>query len=216
MAEQKKTKTKKQNGNKEKRLERVDIRISGAGGHGIISTGMILGEAVALRDGRNVSQSQAYGPAARGGAARTDVIISDGDIFFPECTMLDILIAFTYEAYERFAMDSKPNGIVIADEEAVDVLVGNARTIKVPFMKIARDKFKHAITANMIALGFLSAYTRVVSARALREIVGEQYNGTKFAELNLAALEEGFRLGKEYVKKDSETDKKNGTADKRR
>ncbi len=181
-------------------IDRLNIRVSGSGGQGVISTGMLLGAAIAIGDGRNVSQSQAYGPEARGGAARADIIVSDGEIYFPECNDLDILIAFTPEAYEKFAVRAKPDGLVLADEDAVDVLVGNARTVKVPFLKTAQEKFSRPIVANIVALGFLSTYTKIVSKRALRDIITEQFSGSSHLENNLQALEEGFRLGGKFSK----------------
>ena len=185
------------------RIERLDIRVSGSGGQGIISTGMLLGEAIAIGDGRNVSQSQSYGPEARGGAARTDIIVSDGEIYFPECNRLDILVAFTYEAYEKYAVRAKSDGVVIADEAAVDVLVGTAKTLKVPFLQIAEKKFRRPIVANMIALGFLATYTKIVSHHSLREVVADNFAGTRHAELNLKALEKGFKQGTEHAKKEN-------------
>ncbi|MCP4714771.1 MAG: 2-oxoacid:ferredoxin oxidoreductase subunit gamma [Deltaproteobacteria bacterium] len=191
--------TKKKSSNKDS-LKRLNIRISGSGGQGVISTAMLLGEAIAIGDGRNVSQSQAYGPEARGGATRADVIISDEEIFFPECNALDILIAFTYEAYEKFARLAKPEGLVIADEGAVDVLVGSSRTIQIPFINSARQLFKRPIVANIIALGFLATYTGIVTRDSLQEVVTEQYDGSPHLELNQQALAEGFRQGEAFKK----------------
>ncbi len=182
-------------------LERLNIRISGSGGQGVISTGMLLGEALAIGDGKNVSQSQSYGPEARGGATRADIIVSDGEIYFPECNRLDILVAFTYEAYEKYAIEVKAEGLVLADEQAVDVLVGNATTLQMPFLELAVKKFKRSITANMIALGFLATFTKIVSKHALRDVVQEQFAGTKYEELNIKALEQGFRLGVKHGRK---------------
>lgn len=179
---------------------RLEIRISGAGGQGIISTGMLLGEAIAIGDGKNVSQSQSYGPEARGGATRADIIVSDGDIFFPECHKIDLLVAFTSEAYERYAQLMSEDGLVIADESASEIIIGSAKTIKVPFIETARKKFKKEIVANIIALGFLSTYTKIVSKKAIKDAVEDRFEGSKHLSLNLKALEEGFRLGRDYIK----------------
>lgn len=184
----------------EKILSRTNIRISGSGGQGIISTAMLLGEAIAVGDGKNVTQSQSYGPEARGGSTRADVIVSNGEIFFPECNDLDILLAFTYEAYGKFAPKAKAGAIIIADESAVDVLVGDAKTVQVPFIQLARDKFKTPMVANIIAMGFLSTYTNVVSQHSLRDVVSEQYESTPHHDTNIKALEEGFKLGAKYLK----------------
>lgn len=178
-----------------KKIDRLNIRISGSGGQGVISCGMLLGAAIALGDGRTVSQSQSYGPEARGGAACADIIVSDGEIYFPECTELDILVAFTAEAYEKYAVRTRAGGTVFADEGAVDVLAGSGQTVKVPFLQRARETFERPIVANIIALGFLATRTGVVSPQALREAVREEYDGSAHLELNLQALEEGFRMG---------------------
>lgn len=183
------------------KIRRLNVRISGSGGQGIISMGILLGEAIAIGDGKNVSQSQSYGPEARGGTTRADIIISDSEIYFPECNKLDLLVAFTYEAYEEYAVQAKPDGLVIADMSAVDVLVGSAKTIQVPFIQIAEKKFKRPLAANMIALGFIAAYTKIVSRHSLRRVIIEQFASSKHANLNLKALEEGFNQGVKYTKK---------------
>lgn len=187
----------------DKKINRINIRISGAGGQGIISTGMLLGEAIAIGDGRNVSQSQSYGPEARGGATRADVIVSDDEIFFPECNDLDILLAFTDEAYGKFAPKAKPDAVILADESAVDVIVGSARTVRVPFLALAEKKYNTPMVANIIAMGFLSAYTNVVTIDSLRAIVSEQYADSAFLEKNMDALDHGFQLGKQYLAKEN-------------
>ena len=187
----------------EKIINRINIRVSGSGGQGIISTGMLLGEAIAIGDGKNVTQSQSYGPEARGGSTRADIIVSDGEIYFPECNDLDILLVFTYEAYGKFAATTKPDGTVIADESAVDVIVGNAKTVQVPFIQLAEKQFKTPLVANIMAMGFLSTYTKVVTQNSLREVVEEQYSSTPHLEMNINALEEGFKLGSEFFKNET-------------
>jgi len=192
--------TKKDNQHASKKSKRLEVRISGSGGQGIISTGMMLGEAIAIGDGKNVSQSQSYGPEARGGATRADIIISDGEIFFPECHHLNILLAFTAEAYEKYAPLVVQDGTIIADEGAAGVLVGDAKTIKAPFMTTATGQFKKAIVANIIALGFLSTYTEIVSQKAIKEAVEEKFAGSSSLDANLKALDVGFKMGKDSLK----------------
>ena len=62
--------------------QRYEICISGQGGQGILLTGMVLAEAVALFEGKNVVQTQSYGPESRGGASKCEVIINNDDIFY--------------------------------------------------------------------------------------------------------------------------------------
>lgn len=190
----------KKNGAGEKRIERINIRIAGSGGQGIISTGMLLGRAIAIGDKKNVSQSQAYGAEARGGFARSDLIISHGEIYFPSCDMLDLLVAFNYSAYEQNAPKVKQEGLIIADERAVDVLVGSAKTLKVPFISASLKKFNREITANMISLGFLSSYLSLVSENSIIDEIEEEFSGSKYFDLNIKGIRAGIRLGEEFLK----------------
>ena len=53
--------------------ERFEIRLSGSGGQGLILAGIILAEGIP--DGKNAAQSQSYGPEARGGASRAELLL---------------------------------------------------------------------------------------------------------------------------------------------
>ena len=73
---------------------RQELRLSGSGGQGLILAGIILAEA-ALHDGKNVVQSQSYGPEARGGASKAEVIISDDVINYPKVNKSVMLVSLT-------------------------------------------------------------------------------------------------------------------------
>ncbi len=183
-------------------VRRFEIRISGAGGQGIISTGMLLGEAIAIGDGRNVAQSQSYGPEARGGASRADIIVSDEEIYFPECHNIDLLVAFTKAAYDKYCNQLEEDGLIIADESAFNGAPKNGcRVVVVPFIDTARKKFGKPIVANIIALGFLSTFTGIVSKQSIRDAVEDRFKGTRYLDMNVKALELGFEMGEEYLKK---------------
>ncbi|HTY09330.1 MAG TPA: 2-oxoacid:acceptor oxidoreductase family protein, partial [Candidatus Edwardsbacteria bacterium] len=95
--------------------DKYQIRLSGSGGQGMITAGVILAEAAGVHDGKNVVQSQSYGPEARGGASKAEVIIADQAIYFPKATAIDILLAMTQEAWDKYSDDLKPDGIAIVD-----------------------------------------------------------------------------------------------------
>ncbi|MCD6493481.1 MAG: 2-oxoacid:acceptor oxidoreductase family protein, partial [Archaeoglobaceae archaeon] len=97
-------------------LNRFEIRLAGKGGQGLIKSGLILAEALAA-EGKRVLQLQSYGPEARGGASRSDVII--GDTSYPGVVSLDVLVALSQEAYDKYLHLVKPNGIVIFDSDLV-------------------------------------------------------------------------------------------------
>jgi 2-oxoglutarate ferredoxin oxidoreductase subunit gamma len=192
----------KKNGAGKKRIERLNIRIAGSGGQGVISTGMLLGRSIAIGDKKNVSQSQAYGAEARGGFAQSDIIVSDGEIYFPSCDLLDLLVAFNYSSYEQNAPLVKHEGLIIADESAVDVLVGSAKTVKVPFISTSLKKFKREIIANMIALGFLASYLSLVSENSLIDAIEEEYSGSKHLDFNIQGVRAGIALGDEFFERE--------------
>jgi 2-oxoglutarate ferredoxin oxidoreductase subunit gamma len=170
---------------------RYEVRLSGEGGQGLVLAGKILAEAAAIYDDKNATQSQSYGPEARGGASRSEVIISDGEIDYPKAEHLDILLALTQEALDKYLADLRPGGVVVVDEDAVPrVPEGNHRLLRVPFIRIAREKVGRAIVGNIVALGAIVRLSGVVTEQAVEQAIAARVpKGTE--ELNLKA----FRLG---------------------
>jgi len=174
--------------------ERYEISLSGSGGQGLILAGTILAEAVGIHDGKNVAQTQSYGPEARGGASRSDIVVSPGVIYYPKTLKLDLLLTLTQEACDTYYLKLHEEGILVVDSDLVTE--PPAREYKAfPFTRVAKEKLGTAIFANIIALGTLAALTRVVSKVALIEAVKNRApKGT--LESNLRALELGFDLTK--------------------
>lgn len=174
-------------------MERIEIRLAGTGGQGVILAGILLADA-ALRDGKRVVQTQSYGPEARGGASRAEVVISDEEIHYPKVLSADVLVCLSQEACDRYADELKKGGCLILDTTQV----GRAPTthaVRVPITEIARETTGREITANMVALGLLAGLTEVVSRRSLEEAVQERApRGT--AEINLKALAAGYRAAR--------------------
>jgi len=172
---------------------RYETRLSGSGGQGLILAGKILAEAAAIYENRNATQSQSYGPEARGGASRSEVIIADGDIDFPKATRLDLLLCLTQEACDKYIADLKPDGLLIIDSGAVhNVPNGSWRVLAAPIGDLAEKKIGKAVTTNMVALGIIVGATKLVSREsAERAITARVPRGSE--ELNISA----FRLGME-------------------
>jgi 2-oxoglutarate ferredoxin oxidoreductase subunit gamma len=176
---------------------RYEMRLSGEGGQGLVLAGKILAEAAAIYEGINATQSQSYGPEARGGASRSEVILSDEDIDFPKAVQLDLLLALTQEACDRYFSDLKPTGILVADTEGVlQAPEGPFRVCSVPVIKTAREELGREIVANIIALGIITRIASVVSEESVREaIVSRVPKGTE--EINLKAFERGVAMADE-------------------
>lgn len=174
--------------------ERVEIRFSGAGGQGIVLAGIILAEAVTVIEGRNAVQSQSYGPESRGGASKSEVVISDGEIDYPKVVKADVLLAFTQQALNKYIKEVKEGGIVIVDEDLVpEVPEGNYTLYRFPFTRIAKEELGRDIFLNVIALGTLVGLTNIVKKESIEKAVLARIpKGTE--EINKKALQIGFEL----------------------
>ena len=168
---------------------RTEIRLAGEGGQGMILAGIILAEAASIYDGRQAVQTQSYGPEARGGASKSEVVIAAGEIDHPEVLAADALVALSQEAFTKYAPGLKPGGLLIVDSDKVRGAPTSA--IQVPVERLALETTGKAITANTVALGLLVGLTGVVSRQALEKAVTARApRGTE--ELNRKALEAGF------------------------
>jgi 2-oxoglutarate ferredoxin oxidoreductase subunit gamma len=176
---------------------RYEIRLSGEGGQGLVLAGKILAEAAAIYDDRNATQSQSYGPEARGGASRSEVIISDGEIDFPKAQNLDLLLSLTQEAFDKYHHDLRPGGLLVLDEDAVTrVPEGDWKITRVPFVRLARDKVGKAVVANIVALGVIVRLSKAVTEEAAEQaILARVPRGTE--ELNKRAYHLGLEVAEE-------------------
>jgi len=173
---------------------RQEICLSGTGGQGLILAGIILAEA-AILDGKNTVQTQSYGPEARGGASKAEVIISDDVIHYPEVITADILLAMSQEACAKYAKSLKKGGKLIVDTTNVrNWPAVNGEVLPVEITKAARMELGNAMFANIIALGVLVSSTGVVSLDSLtKAVLNRVPPGTE--AINQRALEIGCSLG---------------------
>ena len=186
-------------------LDRYEIRLGGSGGQGLVLAGIILAEAAGIYGGKNVVQTVSYGPAARGGTSRADVVVSDQEIDYPKAMGVDILLAMTQMASDESTSDLKPAGILVVDSQLV-TQVSYPRVVKIPFTQIAREKCGREQMANIVALGALSklipaipAGAGVVTPESMEAAVMARIpKGTE--KLNKLAFEEGIKAIEEIQK----------------
>ena len=177
---------------------RYEIRLSGSGGQGLILMGIILAEAIGIYDGKYVAQTQSYGPEARGGSSKSEVIVSDEEIDYPKAMSLDLLLAMNQKSCDEFYPDLKPDGLLIVDSTFV-TQIPTPKAFQVPFTRIAREKFKREVVANIIALGALSQLSPIVSAKAVESaVLARVPKGTE--KLNRDALRAGMNAAKRAKK----------------
>lgn len=169
---------------------KTNIRLTGTGGQGLILAGIILAEA-ALLEGKNAIQSQSYGPEARGGASKAEVIVADEAIHYPKVLESDYLLAMSEKAYEKYHSGMKDSSVLIIDTTFVPERP-NAKArqiVAVPITKLAKEATGREMTANIAALGILSALGIVAEEPLKKAILHRIPKGTE--ELNMKAFEVG-------------------------
>jgi len=176
----------------------TELRLSGSGGQGLILAGVILAES-ALLDGKKAIQSQSYGPEARGGSSKAEVIISDSEIDFVKVQKCDMLLCLTQDAYEKYSRDY--TRVIVLDEriavkdsepESSDSSP-KAIVVKLPILDTASEKIGKPMVANIVALGAINGLLNIVSKESLLNAVLDRVpKGTE--DLNKRALESGYKL----------------------
>ncbi len=170
---------------------RIEFRLSGSGGQGLLLAGIVLAEASIL-EGKNAVQTQSYGPEARGGSSKAEVVISDEEIDYPKATDPDYLLALTNDSYRTYGK-LMGKGLIIVDSSVTLDPAITARTLALPILSTAAEKIGKKVVANIVALGVLGGYSGVATPASLAAAVKSRVpKGTE--DLNLAALEAGIAL----------------------
>jgi len=178
--------------------DRFEIRVAGSGGQGVILAAVILGEAAALyTDGLNSVQSQAYGPEARGGASKSEVVYDSSEIDYPKAASPNLQIILTQKAADEYSADTAKGATVIYDNFFVtDPPQLDADVYMLPIVRTAREEIGREIVVNMVALGTAAKvleYKGLVKPEAIkRAILSNVPKGTE--ELNEKAFEAGYRI----------------------
>lgn len=169
---------------------RKEIRISGFGGQGIVLAGYILGKALTLYDGLEAVMTQSYGPEARGGASSANILVSDEPIDYPFVQNPDILVALSQEAYTKFKPTTKPDALILIDQDLVNAPSPDHH-YTVPATRLAESLGRRIVT-NVVMLGFFTAVTGVVSREAMEKAIQSSVK-PKTATLNLRAFAAGYQ-----------------------
>ena len=173
--------------------KRTEIRIAGLGGQGVVLAGHILGKA-AVNDGLQVVQTQSYGAEARGSAAKSEIILSDGKIGFPMVRKSDVLVAMSQTALGMHLKNLKETGTLIVDTDTIkEVSSTSAKVFKVDATKKAEAELKSRMYANMVMLGAIVKITKLVTNSSVEKAIREMVSG-EAAEKNITAFKVGLNL----------------------
>ena len=175
-------------------MSKMELRLAGSGGQGVILATVILAEAAVLA-GKHTAQSQAYGPEARGGSCKAEVLISDAPIGFTKVQQPTFLMVLTQKALTEYGHDLPENCVVLADESLqIPQELNLPHLTRLPILRTAQEKVGKLMTANIVAVGAINALLGLVSQDKLREAVMLHVpKGTE--ALNERALEAGLALG---------------------
>ncbi|KJS00070.1 MAG: 2-oxoglutarate ferredoxin oxidoreductase subunit gamma [Desulfobulbaceae bacterium BRH_c16a] len=179
-------------------MNRIRMVFSGSGGQGVITAAIILAEAAVIYEGMNATQSQSYGAAARGGATRSDIIISDGEINFPEVTQPNILVCLTQEAYTTYSPIIRPGGTLLTDNRFVQTTRKvDAKQIELPMYETVMEKIGKPVVFNICVLGALIGLTEILKPESVMAAVADRVP-KDFLTMNNRAFDLGLVLGAQY------------------
>jgi len=179
-------------------MEKCRIIFSGSGGQGIITAAVILAEAAALHEEMMAVQSQVYGPQARGGVSRSDVIISDSKIDFPKVIQPNVLVCLTQASYNKYSPMIRPGGLLLSDEKYVSTdRKADARQISFPMYEAVMDKIKNPVVFNICVLGVLISLTKLVKPESIIKVLGTRIP-SEVMKINKEALDIGIHMGAKY------------------
>ena len=177
---------------------RYEIRLSGSGGQGLILAGIILAEAAGIYDGRFVVQTQSYGPEARGGVSKSEIVISDEEIDYPKAIKLDLLLAMNQGSCDEYFKDLKEGGLLAIDSTIVTSIPAKG-AFRIPFTQIAQKELGKKFVANMVALGAISQITDIISTKGIEAaIIARVPKGTE--SLNIGAFKAGIEAARNIIR----------------
>ena len=171
--------------------KRFEIRVAGFGGQGVVTIGRVLGSAFTIHEGINSANTRSYGPESRGGACRSEVVVSRGEIHYPSVRKADVLVALSQTALDKYLADLKEDGILLIDPNSVKDVPKNLFYYEVPAMELAQAlgniKFQ-----NSVVLGALAALLEaMIKKESLKSAISENVP-PKTIEKNVEAFEAGW------------------------
>ncbi len=180
-------------------MAKTEIRIGGLGGQGVILSGVIIGKAAAIYDGKHATLIQSFGPEARGSACSAQVTVSDEAIGYPYVKRPDILVVMSPDAFKQFAPTLKENGLLLYEEELVEPvgLPATVRTFGIPATRFA-EELGRRIVLNIVMVGFFAGVSKLLSYQAMEKaVLASVPRGTE--DLNLRAFKRGYEHGRSLV-----------------
>lgn len=178
-------------------MEKCRLVFSGSGGQGVITAAIILAEAAVLHENLMAVQSQAYGPEARGGATRSDIIISDSEIDYPKVIQPNVLVCLTQEAYNTYSPIIRPGGLLITDIRYVKLQRKvDAQQKEFPMYQTVMENIGEQVVFNICMLGVVIGLTDLVKTDSIMSVLETRFPASAL-EANRISLNLGIQLSVE-------------------
>jgi 2-oxoglutarate ferredoxin oxidoreductase subunit gamma len=175
-------------------MERCRMVFTGSGGQGVITAAIVIAEAAAIYEDLSATQTQSYGPEARGGATRADVIISDGEIRFPKVIQANVMVCLTQQSYNKYSGYVRPGGLLLTDSKYVKTESKvDARQIQLPMYQTVMEQVGKPIVYNICVLGVVIGLTGVIGPDSIMKVL-EKRIPPDFLALNRKALDVGLAM----------------------
>jgi 2-oxoglutarate ferredoxin oxidoreductase subunit gamma len=180
-------------------MAEIEVRFAGYGGQGIIRSGIIVGRAASIYDGKFATMNQSFGPEARGGACSSQLVVSETKVLYPYVTNPDVLVGMSQEGYEKFEPELREGGLLLIDQDLVKLkeMRKKRKLYSIPATRFA-EELGNRIIANVVMIGFFTAITKVVSVEAMKKTIPESVP-SRFIDLNLSAFDKGYEYGKKQL-----------------
>jgi len=175
-------------------FQRIEMRLSGSGGQGVILAAIILADA-AIEQGLNAVQTQSYGPEARGGASKAEVIISKDEIKYPKVTKTNVLLCLNQSSYDKYVATLDKDGILIVDESVNINEEVPYKIYKLPIIETAKNKIGTHMVSNIVSVGALYSLIGedVISMETMKNSIIERVPPVT-VDKNINAFEAGINL----------------------
>lgn len=174
----------------------TQVVFCGVGGQGLISGGSLLAQSAILFEDRHATLTSAYGTETRGTFTKSDILISDEAVLFPEATEPDVVLAMAQVAYDRYVNEVDEHCVIIYDDSLVTEKPSRAKQVHAPFTEIARD-LGAVLAANTVGLGVIVGLVHPVKAESVEQAIAQTFSGKqKVQKLNLDAFHQGLELAR--------------------
>ena len=169
---------------------RINVRFAGAGGQGVILASVLLAEGYGLGENYNISQTQSYGPEARGGACKAEVVISDEEIDYMKVDTADVFIALNQVGFDKYIDNVKKDALVLVNSTLVET--DNPDHYKINATEIAEEMGKPFVV-NIVMLGALTKLMPKIHYNTIEEEIKQKF-AASIAISNLEAFDKGYQV----------------------